>query len=66
MVLTRQLNTLMGVIPAKAGIQKGPGCRIKSGMTDVAYLIAGAIKGFEYSISKNEGIRRDKKSCPDF
>jgi hypothetical protein len=42
-VLTRQLNTSMVVIPAEAGIQKGPGCRIKSGMTDVAYLIAGLI-----------------------
>jgi len=28
------------VIPAKAGIQEGTGCRIKSGMTELDYLIA--------------------------
>jgi hypothetical protein len=31
------------VIPAKAGIQKGTGCRIKSGMTEFGYLFAGLI-----------------------
>ena len=30
-------------IPAKAGIQEYTGCRIKSGMTEVVYLIAGLI-----------------------
>ena len=29
------------VIPAKAGIQKGTGCRIMSGMTGLGYLVAG-------------------------
>ena len=32
------------VIPAKAGIQKGTGCRIKSGMTGLSYLVAGLIE----------------------
>jgi superoxide reductase len=32
------------VIPAEAGIQAGAGCRIKSGMTALAYLDAGLIK----------------------
>ena len=31
------------VIPAKAGIQKGAGCRIKSGMTGCGYLVAGLV-----------------------
>ena len=31
---------LIIVIPAKAGIQEGTGCRIKSGMTELDYLIA--------------------------
>ena len=31
------------VIPAKAGIQEYTGCRIKSGMTEVVYLISGLI-----------------------
>jgi len=31
------------VIPAKAGIQVGTGCRIKSGMTQLPYLVAGLI-----------------------
>jgi hypothetical protein len=31
------------VIPAKAGIQKDTGCRIKSGMTGFSYLVAGLI-----------------------
>ena len=37
---TKYLNV---VIPAKAGIQAGTGCRIKSGMTELACLIAGLI-----------------------
>ena len=32
------------VIPAKAGIQAGTGCRIKSGMTELACLIDGLKK----------------------
>jgi len=35
---TKYLNV---VIPAKAGIQAGTGCRIKSGMTGLACSIAG-------------------------
>ncbi len=35
-VLTRQVNTTIVVIPAKAGIQADSGCRIESGMTKVA------------------------------
>ena len=31
------------VIPAKAGIQVGTGCRIKSGMTELDYLVARLI-----------------------
>ena len=31
------------VIPAKAGIQKNTGCRIKSGMTEFGYLDTGLI-----------------------
>jgi hypothetical protein len=34
-------NSLYVVIPAKAGIQSGSGCRIKSGMTVFAYFAAG-------------------------
>ena len=37
------LWTLAAVIPAKAGIQENTGCRIKSGMTKLAHLIAGLI-----------------------
>jgi len=40
---TKYLNV---VIPAKAGIQAGTGCRIKSGMTGLACLIAGLIRAF--------------------
>jgi len=36
-----QLNLPKMVIPAKAGIQKNTGCRIKSGMTELASFIAG-------------------------
>ena len=36
-LLLRQLNILNIVIPAKAGIQEGTGCRIKSGMTELDY-----------------------------
>ncbi len=31
------------VIPVEAGIQKDTGCRIKSGMTGVGYLVARLI-----------------------
>jgi aspartyl-tRNA(Asn)/glutamyl-tRNA(Gln) amidotransferase subunit C len=38
------------VIPAKAGIQVGTGCRIKSGMTELPYLVAGLITHVEHSL----------------
>jgi hypothetical protein len=42
-LLLRQLNMSGFVIPADAGIQAGAGCQIKSGMTALAYLVAGLI-----------------------
>jgi hypothetical protein len=42
-LLLRQLNMSGFAIPAEAGIQAGAGCRIKSGMTALAYLDAGLI-----------------------
>ena len=41
--ITPAIKYLNIVIPAKAGIQMGTGCRIKSGMTELAYLIARLI-----------------------
>ena len=38
--ITSAIKYLNIVIPAKAGIQVGTGCRIKSGMTELDYLIA--------------------------
>jgi hypothetical protein len=43
LLLLRQLNMSDFVIPAKAGIQAGAGCRITSGMTALAYLVAALI-----------------------
>jgi hypothetical protein len=53
-LLLRQLNLSGFVVPAEAGIQGGAGCprigvrgrRIKSGMTALAYLVAGQIRHF--------------------
>jgi len=42
--ITPAIKYLNIVIPAKAGIQEGTGCRIKSGMTELDYLIARLIK----------------------
>jgi len=42
-VITPAIKYLNIVIPAKAGIQVGTGCRIKSGMTELDYLIARLI-----------------------
>jgi hypothetical protein len=39
-VITPAIKYLNIVIPAKAGIQVGTGCRIKSGMTELDYLVA--------------------------
>jgi hypothetical protein len=50
-LLLRQLNMSGFVIPAEAGIQGGAGCRIKSGMTASAYLVAGPIRHFYESQS---------------
>ena len=44
-VITPAIKYLNIVIPAKAGIQEGPGCRIKSGMTELDYLVASLIFG---------------------
>jgi len=41
--ITSAIKYLNIVIPAKAGIQEGTGCRIKSGMTELDYLIARLI-----------------------
>ena len=38
--ITPAIKYLNIVIPAKAGIQEGTGCRIKSGMTELDYLVA--------------------------
>ncbi len=42
-IITPATKYINVVIPAKAGIQAGTGCRIKSGMTEYACLIAGLI-----------------------
>jgi len=34
--ITPAIKYLKAVIPAQAGIQEGTGCRIKSGMTELA------------------------------
>ena len=41
--ITPAIKYLNIVIPAKAGIQEGTGCRIKSGMTELDYLVARLI-----------------------
>jgi len=41
--ITLAVKYLKVVIPAEAGIQKNTGCRIKSGMTEFGYLLAGLI-----------------------
>jgi len=41
--ITPAIKYLDIVIPAKAGIQVGTGCRIKSGMTELDYLVARLI-----------------------
>jgi len=42
--ITPAIKYLNIVIPAKAGIQEGTGCRIKSGMTELDYLVARLIR----------------------
>jgi hypothetical protein len=42
-IIAPAIKYLNIVIPAKAGIQVGTGCRIKSGMTELPYLVAGLI-----------------------
>jgi len=46
--ITPAIKYLNIVIPAKAGIQEGTGCRIKSGMTELDYLIARLISQNTY------------------
>ena len=41
--ITLAVKYLKVVIPAEAGIQKNTGYRIKSGMTEYGYLLAGLI-----------------------
>ena len=41
--ITPAIKYLNTVIPAYAGIQVGTGCRIKSGMTGLVYLVARLI-----------------------
>jgi len=41
--ITPAIKYLNIVIPAKAGIQVAAGCRIKSGMTELDYLVARLI-----------------------
>ena len=41
--ITPAIKYLNIVIPAKAGIQEGTGCQIKSGMTELDYLVARLI-----------------------
>ncbi len=43
MIIASATKYPKAVIPAKAGIQENTGCRIKSGMTKLAHLIAGLI-----------------------
>lgn len=50
-LLTRQLNILMFVIPAHAGIQFNSGCQIRSGMTAFACLFAGLIFVWSFFIA---------------
>jgi hypothetical protein len=42
-IIAPTVKYLTVVIPAKAGIQKGTGSRIKSGMTGLGYLVAELI-----------------------
>jgi len=48
--ITPAVKYLKVVIPAEAGIQKNTGCRIKSGMTEFGYLLAGLICSFEHLV----------------
>ena len=41
--ITPAIKYLNIVIPAKAGIQEGTGCRIKSGMMELDYLVTRLI-----------------------
>ena len=43
-IIAPAIKYLHIVIPAKAGIQAGTGCRIKSGMTELVCLIARLIR----------------------
>ncbi|RLB98032.1 MAG: hypothetical protein DRH90_22475 [Deltaproteobacteria bacterium] len=52
--ITTEVKYLTVVIPAKAGIQKGTECRIKSGMTVFSYLVAGLITANKSTYSREK------------
>jgi len=58
--ITPAIKYLNIVIPAKAGIQEGTGCRIKSGMTELDYLVARLI----YSVFLVNPFREEKDTLP--
>jgi len=58
MIITPAIKYLNIVIPAKAGIQVGTGCRIKSGMTELDYLIARLIYGKTFRFSAPHSVYR--------
>ncbi len=49
------------VILAKAGIQKDTGCRIKSGMTKLSYLVAELINKIFYHENTKKTMSRKSK-----
>ena len=52
--ITPAIKYLNIVIPAYAGIQVGTGCRIKSGMTGLVYLVARLIRQHTSSILRSD------------
>jgi len=62
--ITPAIKYLNIVIPAKAGIQEGTGCRIKSGMTELDYLIARLITTVCNSSAFIEPLLTGNLNCP--
>ena len=58
--ITQAIKYLNIVIPAKAGIQVGTGCRIKSGMTELDYLVARLIYHFALNLRINSWLHFQK------
>ena len=56
--ITPAIKYLNIVIPAKAGIQEGTGCRIKSGMTELDYLVARLISGRQLPATFTSDLQR--------